>query len=71
MSTNICLCRYALERFLLGIMPKVCPDYYFSKNVQLVCQVCEYAFKCLCQYFTETICKIFKQSVLINSAYYF
>ena len=45
MGTEVCTCRYALERFVLGIMPKVCPNYYFSKNVKLVCQVCEYAFE--------------------------
>ena len=45
MDTEVCMCRYALERFVLGIMPKVCPNYYFSKNVKLVCQVCEYAFE--------------------------
>ena len=45
MDTEACKCRYALERFVLGIMPKVCPNYYFSKNVKLVCQVCEYAFE--------------------------
>ena len=31
-----CMCRYALERFVLDIMPKVCPNYYFFKNVKLV-----------------------------------
>ena len=45
MGTEVCMCRYDLEGFVLGIMPKVCPDYYFSKNVKLVCQVCEYAFE--------------------------
>ena len=44
MDTEACMCRYALERFVLGIMP-ICPNYYFSKNVKLVCQVCEYAFE--------------------------
>ena len=39
MDTEVRMCRYALERFVLGIMPKVYPDYYFSKNVKLVCQV--------------------------------
>ena len=40
MDTEVCMFRYALERFVLDIMPKVYPNYYFLKNVKLMCQVC-------------------------------